>query len=120
MNRDRHENIPTERLRLYEALYEMLLLRRDKERRIAVEADYPALPDSKKLRLLEDLAYWMMRNNLAIAAENSVHEHVQGKLSDMELAHYDADIVCRLLVDRSVLRGDVREQLIAVAGRRAG
>src|SRR5437588_6306482 len=63
LNRERREQLPSDRIKLYEACCEMLIERRDKERRISLE-DYPAkaLAYREKLVFLEDLAFWLIIN----------------------------------------------------------
>src|SRR5258707_4616707 len=64
LNRDRRQQLPSDRIELYEACISLLLERRDKERRVDL-SEYPALNYRQKRLLLEDLAYWMIKNNLS-------------------------------------------------------
>lgn len=63
LNRERRQNLPSDRIELYEASCQMLIERRDKERRVSL-TDYPAhtLTYRQKRSLLEDFAYWLIKN----------------------------------------------------------
>ncbi len=63
LNRERHQQLPSNRVALYEACCELLIERRDRARHISL-ADYPAaaLSYEQKSLLLSDLAYWLVRN----------------------------------------------------------
>ncbi len=67
LNRDRRQQLPADRIELYEACCLLLLERRDKERKVDL-SEYPVLSYRQKRLLLEDLAYWMMKNNYSEAA----------------------------------------------------
>ncbi|MFG3496788.1 NACHT domain-containing protein [Streptomyces sp. NPDC047886] len=58
LHRDRGGYLPDGRRELYEAALSMLLRRRDRERDMAV----PELAEEPQLRLLQRLAYWLIRN----------------------------------------------------------
>src|SRR5207248_3518119 len=64
LNKQRKRQLPSDRIELYEACSQMLVERRDKERNISLN-DYPAsnLTYSQKCVLLEDLAYWLIKNS---------------------------------------------------------
>src|SRR5207302_7338323 len=63
LNRERHQQLPSDRIELYEACCELLIERRDVERHISL-AQYSAaaLSYTQKRLLLADLAYWFVRN----------------------------------------------------------
>ncbi len=82
LNRDRRQQLPTDRVELYEACCSLLLERRDKERRIEL-SDYPALNYRQKRLLLEDMAYWMIKNEWSEVALEHVDERFARKLKDM-------------------------------------
>jgi predicted NACHT family NTPase len=62
LNRDTNEQIPGDRLDLYERCCSMLLERRDPESGLTFK-DYPKLSYRQKRSLLDDLAYWMIKND---------------------------------------------------------
>ncbi len=89
LNRDRRRQLPINRIELYKACVSLLLERREKERRVDV-SDYPALNFSQKHRLLEDLAYWMVEENLSEAEISVVDERFSRKLENMPNISQDA------------------------------
>jgi hypothetical protein len=112
LNRDRRRQLPEDRIELYEACCSLLLERRDKERSIEL-TDYPALNYRQKRLLLEDMAYWMIKNNWSEVALEHVEERFERKLKDMPGISQDREItgadVHRLFVERS---GMIREPII--------
>ena len=82
LNRERHQQLPSDRIALYEACCELLIERRDVERRISL-AQYPAaaLSYTQKSLLLVDLAYWYVRNGWTEAALESVDERFTWRLA---------------------------------------
>lgn len=110
LNRDRRRQLPDNRIELYQACCSMLLERRDKESRVDL-TDYPALNYGQKQRLLEDLAYYMLTENLSEAAITTVDERFTRKLADMPGISQEASSVQvrKLLVERS---GIIREPVV--------
>ncbi len=84
LNRERHQQLPSNRVALYEACCELLIERRDRERRISL-ADYPAaaLSYEQKSLLLSDLAYWLMRNGQTEATIETVDKRLTHRLGGM-------------------------------------
>ncbi|GCE06130.1 NACHT domain-containing protein [Dictyobacter aurantiacus] len=84
LNRERHQHLPSNRIALYEACCELLIERRDQERRISL-LDYPAatLSYEQKSLLLSDLAYWMVRNGQTEVPDDTVDEWMTRHLSRM-------------------------------------
>ncbi len=62
LHRDRRGFLPLGRKDLYTAALSMLLLRRDRERHMAV----PDLREEPQLQLLQRLAYWLIRNGRTV------------------------------------------------------
>jgi len=83
LNRDRRQQLPADRIELYEACCSLLLERRDKERRIELAGDYPSFNYRQKRLLLEDLAYWMIKNGWSQVERERVDERFDRKLKDM-------------------------------------
>jgi hypothetical protein len=82
LNRDRKQNLPSDRIELYEACCHMLAERRDKERRVALQ-DYPLLSYRQKRSLLEDLAYWLMTNGWLVVPRARAEERLTKGLANM-------------------------------------
>jgi hypothetical protein len=104
LNRDRRQNLPSDRIELYEACCQMLADRRDKERRVALQ-DYPQMSYRQKRAFLEDLAYWLMTNEWAVVPKDRAIERISKRLVNMQgsLKNVTADDVMRLFIDRTGL-----------------
>ena len=102
LHRDRHRQIPKDRVELYEACCSMLLERRDAERQIAL-GDYPRLTYRQKRLLLEDLAYWMLLNGQTQVVRSSADAHFQLRLESLRELPSDTTGVAvrRFFVERS-------------------
>ncbi len=103
LHRDRHRQLPTDRIELYEAGCYMLLERRDIERQIELR-DYPRLGYRQKRVLLEDLAYWFLTNGWSEAPIESTDQRLSLTLSRMEG------------IPQSVTSSDVRRYLVERSG----
>ena len=111
LHRDRRQQLPTDRIELYEACCHMLFERRDVERQLHIESDdYPRLSYREKRSILEHVSYWMMRNSLALTHARNIDERIDAKLTNMPniAASVSGMDVRRLFVDRS---GMIREPI---------
>jgi hypothetical protein len=108
LHRDRRGQLPQSRMELYEVTLQLLLERRDKERGIEPPA---GLSRTEKTLLLQDIAYWLVRNGWSDASAGRIAERIETKLSSMPQVGAGADEVFRHLLERS---GLLREP---VAGR---
>jgi hypothetical protein len=104
LNRDRRQNLPSDRIELYEACCQMLADRRDKERRVALQ-DYPQMSYRQKRALLEDLAYWLMTNTWSVVPKERAVERISRRLVNMQpyIKNTTAEDVMRLFIDRTGL-----------------
>ena len=103
---ERNMQLPADRSELYEACCAMLLERRDSEREIDTE-NYPKLSYKQKRVLLDDLAYWMMKNQHVSVEKWQVIPRVTQKLSNMQFtSEISQEMVVSFLVERS---GVIRE-----------
>ena len=102
LHRDRRQQLPVNRVELYRACCELLLERREKDSRIDLR-DYPALSLGQKERLLQDLAYWMIQENLSEAETAQVDQRFTEHL--LYMSGFSQEItgaaVRRLFVERS-------------------
>jgi predicted NACHT family NTPase len=107
LNRERRQHLPENRIELYRACSILLLDRRDKERQVDLR-DYPVLNSSQKFRLLGDLAYSMLKENLSEIAVQLVDERFARKLVNMPNVPPDASAakIRRMFVERA---GIIRE-----------
>ncbi len=103
LNLRRHHHIPRDRVELYEAACAMFLERRDKERGIPFD-EAPNLTYAQKLLILQDVAYWMLRNNI----------------SEIEVEEFEKRIEESFELERSESRvfssGDIRTFLVERVG----
>ena len=100
LNRERRGNLPASRLELYEIALAMLLERRDLESNIMLDAE---LSRAQKIIILQDIAYWLVRNGWADADRNDVIAHIARKLLNMPKIRIDATETYRRLLERSGL-----------------
>ena len=102
LHRERRQQLPSDRVELYEACCQMLLERRASEQNLAIEQYYPQLSYRQKRVLLDDVAYWMMMNSWTIIPIERLDERLSKKLSNMETAGRLATAdVRRMFLDRS-------------------
>ncbi|WP_051766143.1 NACHT domain-containing protein [Saccharothrix syringae] len=100
LHRDRRGDLPDNRMELYDTALQMLLERRDAERRIEALA---GLSRTRKALLLGDLAYWFIRNDLTDAPVSRAVEQVERRLTSMPEVRASAEAVYRHLLERSGL-----------------
>ena len=105
---DRKAHLPHNRMELYEVALEMLLERRDAEQNVIAEI---TLSRTQKTLLLQDIAYWLVRNGRSEIDKNWVKERIQSKLPAMSIST-SAVLVYRNLLERSgLLREPVVDQV---------
>ena len=108
LNRERHTQLPDNRIELFRISLEMFLERRDIERGMAptpVRMNY-----ADKRQLLQDLAHWMMTNGLADAERNRVLDLIFSRLrTRRHRVVGDAEGVLEYLLERS---GLIREPVV--------
>ncbi|MGK3203294.1 NACHT N-terminal Helical domain 1-containing protein [Amycolatopsis sp. MEPSY49] len=102
LNHDRHAQLPRGRMELYRTALDMLLNRRDTERRILDEAD---LSQAEKQLLLEDLAHWYTLNQLTNADVGRVVNRLGARLAQLPAGNRDPEkVYSRLLLRSGLLR----------------
>jgi Leucine-rich repeat (LRR) protein len=105
---DRRGQLPNNRMELYDVALEMLLERRDAEHHVLTDM---ILSRTEKTLLLQDIAYWLIRNGWSDAEKRQVIDRIRAKLVYMTQIKSPASEVYRHLLERS---GLIREP---VAGR---
>lgn len=100
LHRDRRGDLPDNRMELYDTALQMLLERRDAERRLA---PVPGLSRTRKALLLGDLAYWFLRNGLGDADVPRAVDRIASRLASMTEVKASADEVYRHLLERTGL-----------------
>ena len=108
LHRDRRGQLPSNRMELYDVALEMLLERRDAEHHVAADT---MLSRTEKTILLQDIAYWLIRNGWSDAEKINVINRIKVKLAHMSQISAPADTVYQSLLERS---GLIREP---IAGR---
>ncbi len=100
LHRERVENLPSDRIELYRACVDMFF-RRNRERKVNME-DYVELTDRQLLFLLQDLAWWMIRNAKTTATRLEVEDRFNRTMLSLAECPIDADgkQLCKLFVER--------------------
>ncbi|WP_052069522.1 serine protease [Streptacidiphilus albus] len=102
LNRDRNGYLPEGRMELYAAALEMLLVRRDRERGIAVREGL-RLSAEQQLTLLQKLAYWLVTNGATEIERPLAVRKLDDALPSMSAVNGDGEEVLRHLLVRSGL-----------------
>ena len=109
LNRSRHGQLPSDRMGIYRAALEMFLGRRDKERNIATD---PYLTPEVQLILLQQLAFWLIRQDLASVSIERATEMVARVMQSLPETNNSPSVVLQNLLERSgLLREPVVDQL---------
>ncbi|HET7443296.1 MAG TPA: NACHT domain-containing protein [Solirubrobacterales bacterium] len=101
LNRDRHGRIPPDRIELYRVALEMLLDRRDAERRVTAGIARLGLPE--KEILLRGFALWLLNNGRSDATIDDLVALVEDRLPAMVRVKASAEDVAKNLLLRSGL-----------------
>jgi hypothetical protein len=100
LNWDRRQRLPDDRMELYRLALEMLLERRDEER--AVQPAYiQELNRSEREELLDEIAYWMLRNRYSEAKQERVEEQIGRILPRFAHINANASQLLQELLERS-------------------
>ncbi|MGW9439241.1 NACHT domain-containing protein [Streptomyces sp. NPDC055607] len=102
LSRDRRMQLPQGRMELYAAALEMLLVRRDAERRIN-HTGTPNITLLQKQRILGVFAYWLLRNKLTDATEQQAVSQIDLALNSMPAVLASGREVYKYLLVRSGL-----------------
>ncbi|MEU6371268.1 NACHT domain-containing protein [Streptomyces sp. NPDC046931] len=82
LHRDRRTYLPESRMELYGAALTMLLVRRDKERDVGVPEGFD-IPEDAQRQLLQELAWWLIRNGQTEAEQDKVVRLIERLLPAM-------------------------------------
>lgn len=113
LNYETKEQLPNDKMELYEKCCKMLMDTRDSQRIIDgnIYENFPRLDYDKKRNILEEISYWMMNGNVASESKGNVIEYLKHLLKDRNILsenkkEYSAEDVLDYLIDRS---GIIRE-----------
>lgn len=112
LNYANNEYLPENRMELYSKCCEMLVDGRDSQRKIKASEcmELVKLDYRKKYRILEALAYWMLKNEGAEGNKIDAIKFIHNLLNDINIislgAECDAEMVLEYLIERS---GIIRE-----------
>ncbi|WP_148311504.1 NACHT domain-containing protein [Amycolatopsis japonica] len=108
LNLDRRANLPRDRMTLYEAALDMLLERRDADKKVRVDGD-TQLSAVEKRAMLRALAWWLNENGRAeMSREEAIHQ-LRLKIGTMPGVTQAPEEVLRHLLERS---GLIRQPVI--------
>jgi hypothetical protein len=113
LHRDRQRKLPSDRIELYDACFRMLVDRRDVERGVDL-SDYPFLGYRQKRALLQDFAYWLLKNGYSMVEVPQADQRFRQKLEVLEGVKKEitGTSVRRLFIERSgILREPVKHQV---------
>ncbi|MFF2777886.1 NACHT domain-containing protein [Streptomyces sp. NPDC058052] len=102
LSRDRRMQLPQGRMELYAAALEMLLVRRDAERKIK-HSDSPIMTLVQKQRILGVFAYWLLRNKLTDSTKEQAVSQIEIALKSMPAVQATGRDVYKYLMVRSGL-----------------
>lgn len=100
LNRERHGHLPKDRMGVYRGALEMLLDMRDRERGISPALD---LSPETKLTLLQDLAFYLVRNAWSDAPVERVREQLARTSRTLNEVTAEPSKVLQFLIERSGL-----------------
>ncbi|MCI8357704.1 MAG: NACHT domain-containing protein [Lachnospiraceae bacterium] len=113
LNYVNREQLPEDKIELYEKCCAMLIDERDNQRKIDqdIYRNLPRLNYSKKRKILEEISYWMMDGNISSANKRHVIQFLENLLRNTNILadsihEYSAEDILNYLVDRS---GIIRE-----------
>jgi hypothetical protein len=112
LHRDSRENLPNERVELYKQCVDMLLTKRDEGRKVALGPEYAQLKPGQQLALVQNFAYWMMRNGYSDVSVEEADQHFEAKLPDLDAPEADGKKVRRFFAERTnLLREPVDDRI---------
>lgn len=113
LNYVNNEQLPEDKMALYEKCCEMLMDARDQQRNISetIYGNIPRLDYSKKRKILEEVSYWMMNGNVSSEKRTNVVKFLDHLLKDTNILLdnknvYNSEELLDYLIERS---GMIRE-----------
>lgn len=114
LNYVNNEQLPEEKMELYEKCCEMLMDARDAQRKIDsadIYTDIPKLDYGRKRKILEEMAYWMMNGGQSSESRDNAVSFLRHLMEDTNIVSdkargYNAENILNFLIERS---GIIRE-----------
>ena len=82
LHKDKHRNLPQNRLELYEACTKMLLEEREKAREIHID-EYPRLEYKEQFTILSNLSYFLLKNGYSEIANGRAKDRIAEALKNL-------------------------------------
>ena len=106
LNLDRDSNLPRNRMDIYQAAVDMLLHRRDAQRRVPTEI--PELTSRDQLQLLQQVAWWLTLNGRTELNRGEAEDQLGRRLAGMRhVTAAGADVLNHMIQRSGVLREPV-------------
>jgi hypothetical protein len=110
VNRKDEAQLPDDRVELYRIVLDALLQKRDAARRVK-RLDLPQLSLQKKLTLLQELAYWLVRNGYTDAPRDLATKQLERTLARVAPELDASDVFDSLLQRTGLLREPVQDSV---------
>ncbi|MBP8110523.1 MAG: NACHT domain-containing protein, partial [Caldilineaceae bacterium] len=117
LHRERPNNMPRNRVKLYQDCVEMLLYKRDTEREVGSMADYPPLTHTHEEVVLREYAHHLLLNDDSEEAEAEVDAFFTGLLESINMPDWTGILLRDYFVKRTGLLIEPEDGKIAFAHR---
>ncbi len=113
-----NEQLPDDRMELYEKCCEMLMDARDNQRHInsTIYNNIPKLDYRKKRKILEEMAFWMMNGGVSSESKCNVIDYLEHLLTDTNIINdkdkYNTEIILDFFIERSGIIREPEEGII--------
>jgi Leucine-rich repeat (LRR) protein len=107
MNLEGGSQLPADRMELYGTALQMLVTRRDRDRKVS--NDVVDLSFGEASLLLEEFAYWMQDNRLADCSYQDFENRVSSVLPRLHRVQHEGGVIAQYLLERS---GVLREPVV--------
>lgn len=108
-----NEQLPDDKMELYDKCCEMLMDTRDNQRNINnnIYENIPLLDYSRKRKILEEMAYWMMNGGVSSESKCNVIDYLEHLIKDTnifrdKMSEYNTETILNFFIERS---GIIRE-----------
>jgi Leucine-rich repeat (LRR) protein len=115
LHREHPQTIPQNRIKLYQDCVDMLMHRRDAERKVGSLADYPPLSNIHEEVVLSNYAYHLMRNGASEETIDEADDYFDQLIQKMNMPGWSAKRLRHYFVARTGLLIEPSEERIAFA-----